>query len=196
MANKIEDVCTKMVADANAQLKKYEDDQKKKGVKDPDSMRTFLSQYDKSKSRTGREQAEGVLVGLSWTCNSSHMADAARHVGPKLNGKNLTDMVSLKKAVSEDDYDKFVEVYAAAMKKQGLRNYKGGTEFLPNSTDPLHLELADSRLPDNDPKVEECRLWYAKATREGGKPRNKEYEAADKKWLDKYDKEHPKPAEK
>ena len=74
---------------------------------------------------------------------------AARHVGPKLNGKNLTSMKALKKAVSADDYKRFVEIYSAAMKKQGLRNYKGGTDFLPSSNDPLHMELADPRLPKN-----------------------------------------------
>src|SRR5262249_17499991 len=127
MADDIETVCNRMVKDANAQLEQYEKEQKKTGVAKPNSMRVFLSQYEKSKSRTAEEQAAEVLAGRSWTCNSSHMADAARHVGPKLNGKNLSDMASLKKAVSKEDYDKFVAVYAAAMKKQGLRNYKGGT---------------------------------------------------------------------
>jgi hypothetical protein len=195
VANDIEAKCKQMVTDANKELEKYENDQKKKGVAKPDSIRTFLSQYDKSKSRTGEEQAEEVLAGRSWTCNSSHMADAARHVGPKLNGKNLTSMSALKKAVSEEDYDKFVEVYAAAMKKQGLRNYKGGNDFLPSSADPLHLELADSRLKDSDPKVEACRLAYAKATREDGKAKNEDYEKADKKWLEAYDKAHPQAGE-
>jgi hypothetical protein len=194
MADDIETLCKKMVDDANDQLEKYEKEQVKKGVKKPDSMRTFLSKYEKSKSRTGEQQAEEVLAGRSWTCNSSHMADAARHVGPKLNGKNLTSMSALKKAVSQEDYDCFVEIYGKAMKKQGLRNYKGGTEFLPSSADPLHLELADSRLPDKDPKVEACRKAYAKATREDGKPKNEDYEKADKKWLEAYDKAHPQPA--
>jgi hypothetical protein len=102
-------------------------------------------------------------------------------------------MSSLKKAVSKEDYDKFVEVYAAAMKKQGLRNYKGGTDFLPLSSDPLHLELANSRLSENDPKVEKCRQVYAKATRVDGKPKNNDFEAAEKKWLEAYDKAHPQP---
>jgi len=195
VANDIETKCKKMVEDANKELEKYEKEQKKKGVEKPDSMRTFLSQYDKSKSRTGEQQAEEVLAGRSWTCNSSHMADAARHVGPKLNGKNLTSMKPLKDAVSKDDYDKFVEVYAAAMKTQGLRNYKGGADFLPSSADPLHMELPDSRLKDGDPKVEACRLAYAKATREDGKTKNEDYEKADKKWLEAYDKAHPQAGE-
>jgi hypothetical protein len=192
MADDIETVCNRMIKDANAQLEQYEKEQKKKGVEKPNSMRVFLSQYEKSKSRTGEEQAEEVIAGRSWTCNSSHMADAARHVGPKLNGKNLTSMSALKKAVSEEDYNKFVEVYEAAMKKQGLRNYKGGTDFLHSSADPLHLELANSRLPKNDPKVEACRRAYAKATREDGKPKNKKFEEAEKTWLQAYDKAPPR----
>ncbi len=190
MADDIETVCKRMVADANAQLEKYEKEQKAAGKK-PASMRTFLSQYEKSKSRTGEEQAAEVLAGRSWTCNSSHMADAARHVGPKLNGKNLSDMKSLKKGVSPEEYDCFVTIYEKAMKKQGLMNYKGGSAFLPDSADPLHLELKDSRLPDNDPRIEKCRLVYAEATRGEGKKRNDAFEKANQKWLDDYDKKHP-----
>ena len=123
------------------------------------------------------------------------MADSARHVGPKLNGKNLVEVSDLKKAVSKEDYAKFVEVYAAAMKKQDLRNYKGDKDFLPDSEDPCHMELPDSRLKDDDAKVTECRETYAKATRIDGKSRNKKFEesAAEKKWLEEYDKKHPQP---
>ena len=151
-------------------------------------MRAFLSQYDKSKSRTGEQQAEEVLAGRSWTCNSSHMADAARHVGPMLNGKKFSDMKSLKKGVTQEDYDKFVEVYENAMKKQGLMNFKGQPGFLPDSADPLHLELKDSRLPDNDPEVQKCLQAYAQATRAGGKKKNEAAEKAYAKFLETYDK--------
>ena len=198
MADDIETVCKRMVADANAQLEKYEKEQTKKGVKKPNSMRTFLSGYDKSQSRTPEQQADEVVAGRSWTCNSSHMADAARHVGPKLNGKAFSDMKSLKNGVTEEDYDKFVELYDNAMKKQGLMNYKGQAGFLPDSVDPLHLELKDSRLSENDPRVQKCLLAYAKATREGGKKRNDKFEtdnASAKKYLETYDKAQKKPAD-
>lgn len=191
MADDIETVCKRMVADANSQLEKYEKEQIKKGVKKPASMRTFLSQYEKSKSRTGEEQAQEVLAGRSWTCNSSHMADAARHVGPRLNGKNYAEMKSFKKALSQEDYDCFVEIFGNAMKKQGLMNYKGTAGFLPDSADPLHMELKDSRLSGNHPEVEKCREAYAKATREDGKPKNDAFEKAEAKWLGAYDKAHP-----
>jgi hypothetical protein len=194
VADDIETVCKRMVDDANSQLEKYEKEQVKKGVKKPDSMRTFISQYGPSKSRTGEEQAKEVLEGDSWTCNSSHMADAARHVGPVLNGKKLTSMGALKKAVSKEDYECFVEIYGAAMKKQGLKNFKGGADFLPASKDPLHMELADSRLPSNHPEIEKCRQAYAKATRQEGHKRNEDFEKADKKWLEAYDKANPQPA--
>jgi hypothetical protein len=132
-------------------------------------MRTFLSKNPTSGKRTAKTQAEEVLAGRSWTCNSSHVADAARHVGPKLNGKPFSTMSPLKKAVSAEDYDKFVEIYSAAMQRQGLRNFLKGADFLPDSKDPLHMELPDSRLPADDPAVLECkrlmeegRVVYAK----------------------------------
>ena len=198
MADDIETVCKRMVADANAQLEKYEKDQVKAGNKKPDSMRTFLSGYSKSGKRDAKTQAEEVLAGRSWTCNSSHLADSARHVGPTLNGKALASMPPLKKAVSKEDYDKFVEIYGAAMRTQGLLNYKKGTAFLHTSQDPLHMELPDSRLPDNDPQVRECerlveegRAAYAKATRVDGKARDPKFEKHHKTWLEAWDKKHP-----
>jgi hypothetical protein len=198
MADDIETVCKRMVADANAQLEKYEKEQVKAGSKKPDSMRTFLSGNPTSGKRTAKTQAAEVLAGRSWTCNSSHVADSARHVGPKLNGKPLTSMSPLKKAVSKEDYEKFVEIYSAAMQKQGLRNFSKGVEFLHTSKDPLHMELPDSRLPDNDPQVLECqrlveegRQAYAKATRLDGKPKDPKFEKNHEDWLEAWDKKHP-----
>lgn len=195
MADTIETVCKRMVDDANSQLEKYEKEQVKKGIKKPNSMRTFLSGNPMSKARTGEQQAKAVLSGGSWTCNSSHMADAARHVGPVLNGKKYDDLKKFKKDLkSDEDYECFVEIYGAAMKKQGLKNHRGGANFEPSGGDEFHMELADTRLPDKHPEVEKCRLAYAKATREEGHKRNDGYEQADKKWLEAYDKAHPQPA--
>ena len=198
MADDIETVCKRMVADANSQLEKYEKDQIKAGNKNPASMRTFLSKNPTSGKRTAKTQAEEVLAGRSWTCNSSHVADAARHVGPKLNGKPFSSMAPLKKAVSAEDYKRFVEIYAAAMQKQGLRNFSKGADFLPDSKDPLHMELSDSRLPANDPAVLECqrlveegREAYAKATRVDGEPKDKKFETHRKDWLQAWEKNHP-----
>lgn len=191
MADDIETLCKKMVADANAQFAKYEAEKAKKGIKSTYTMSVFLSGYDKSKGRSPEEQAAEVLVGRSWTCNGSHMTDSARHVAPKLNGKYDDDAPAKLKKTSKDDYDKFVEVYGSAMKKQGLRNYKTGADFLPNSEDPWHMELKDSRMTDSDPRVQKCLLVYAKATRDEGKPRNEKFETtneAAKKYLEAYDK--------
>jgi hypothetical protein len=196
MADDIVTACKKMVAGANSELEKYEKEQKKKGVAKPNSMRTFLSANPMSKSRTGEEQATAVLSGGAWTCNSSHMADAARHVGAVLDGKNFADLKQFKKKLdNDDDYKFFVETYGAAMKKQGLKNHHGGSDFEPSGGDEFHMELPNSRLPNNHPEIEKCRQAYAKATREGGKAKNAGYEKADKKWLDEYDKAHP-PAKK
>src|SRR5581483_8585077 len=136
MADEIETVCKRMVADANAQFTKYEQEKKKKGIKSTYTMSVFLSGNEASKGRTPEEQAAEVLAGRSWTCNGSHITDSARHVAPKLNGKY--------------DDDKFIDVYSSAMKKQGLRNFKTGADFLPNSEDPWHMELKDSRMSDSD----------------------------------------------
>jgi len=191
MADDIVAACKKMVADANAQLEKYENEQKKNGVKKPASMRTFLSGNPTSGDRTPAQQAKEIVAGRSWTCDGAHEAGAARHVGPKLNGKNLTDMSSLKKAVSKEDYDKFVEVYADAMKSAGLHNFAHKSGFLPNSVDPLHVELPYKNKPED---VEACKLEYAKLTRDGNAKRNDSFEKANKAYLDDYEKKHPKKA--
>ncbi len=190
MADDIETACKKMVDDANAQFKKYEAEKAKKGIKSTYTMSVFLSGNPVSKSRTPEEQAAEVLAGRSWTCNGSHMTDSARHVAPKLNGKYDDAALTKLKKASKDDHDKFVEVYSNAMKKQGLRNFKAGSDFLPTSSDPWHMELKDSRMPDSDPRVQKCLLTYAKATRESGQARNTEFEtknAAAKKFLEEYD---------
>lgn len=197
MADDIETVCKRMVADANAQFTKYEAEKKKKGIKSTYTMSVFLSANEASKGRSPEEQAAEVLAGRSWTCNGSHMTDSARHVAPKLNGKYDDDAPSKLKKASKDDYDKFIEVYSSAMKKQGLRNFKAGADFLPNSEDPWHMELKDSRMPDSDPRVQKCLLTYAKATREGGQKRNQSFEttnAAAKKFLEDFDKKFQKAA--
>jgi len=195
MADDIETMCKKMVADANAQFLKYEQEKTKQGIKSTYKMSVFLSGNPVSKSRTPEEQATEVLAGRSWTCNGSHMTDSARHVAPKLNGKYEDDALTKLKKVSQDDHDKFIEVYRSAMKKQGLRNYKTGADFLPTSSDPWHMELKDSRMPNSDPRVQKCLCAYAKATREDGHARNDQFEANDptaKKFLEDYDKKHPK----
>jgi hypothetical protein len=180
----IETLCKNMVADANAKFAAYE-----KKSKTANTMRLFLSQYEKSLKRSAEDQAAEVLAGRSWTCNSSHMADAARHVGLLLNKKAMFDLRKFKKD-SEDDYSEFVDVYDAAMKKQGLRNYKGGAGFDPLGPDAYHMELKDSRLPANSPEVLKCMEVYAEATRKNDAKRNQKFEdeSSVKKYLEDYEK--------
>jgi hypothetical protein len=94
MADDIETVCKKMVADINAQFAKYEQEKTKKGIKSTYTMSVFLSNNTASKSRSPEEQAAEVVAGRSWTCNGSHMTDAARHVAPKLNGTDAQPAIA------------------------------------------------------------------------------------------------------
>ena len=144
-----------------------------------------------AKVRTPEQQAALVLKGTSWTCNSAHMSDAGRHILVRIGGAPTWDLKSVAKnhptawAVLETRWN-------AGMVAQNLRNFAGNKSFNPWSSDPLHVELPDSRLPDTDPRVIRCLEVYAKATREEGKAKNKKYETTDgslfqKTWLKNYD---------
>lgn len=155
--------------------------------------------------RTPEQQAEKILKGNSWTCNSSHMSKAAMDLGLKLGGTYVSNFSQLTKDKDKGlakqkkaAYDEFVKLFSANMQKQKLRNYKGGTGFLSDSSDPLHMELPNSRLKDTDPLVTKCLLYYAEATRKKGRAKNKAYEekkgsAYQKQWLKDYDKKKPGP---
>lgn len=78
------------------------------------------------------------------------------------------------------------------MKTQNLRNYRGGQTFDHPGSDPLHMELPNVRLRDNDPRVVKTLEIYAKATRVDGRPRNMAFEVVkgsefQKRWLQAYD---------
>jgi hypothetical protein len=121
------------------------------------------------------------------------LTNEARHVGPKVNGKRYSEIKRFRKAVDPADFNKFVEIYDRAMRKQKLLNYKHKMGFLPNSTDPFHVELNTPRPSEKDPAVKKCLMTYAKATREGGKRRNEKMERESpsaKRFLADYDKEH------
>jgi hypothetical protein len=142
-------------------------------------------------SRAPEEQAEYLLKGTSWTANSSHMADGAKHIlvreGPTVTWK-LNQLHAKEKAA----FEVMVKAWNAAMKTHDLRNYKGGPQFDYKGSDPLHMELPHSRLHDNDPRVIKTLEIYAKATRHEGKAKNVEYEtkkgsAFQKSWLQAYD---------
>ncbi len=134
----------------------------KKGV-EIEQISLYLSKNKATKGRTPEQQAEMVLKGTSWTCNSSHMSLAARDLAMNFGGKFVTNFSVLtkdkdkeKQKAKQAAYDEFVSLFKDAMKAQELRNYKKGKDFLPASADPLHMELPDSRLKDGDPPVIAC----------------------------------------
>jgi hypothetical protein len=144
------------------------------------------------KQRTPDEQAAMLLKGVSWTANSSHMADGAKHILVKEGGIvtwKLNELEHHDKAA----FQVMVKAWNGGMKTQDLRNYKGGKAFDYTGSDPLHMELPNSRLPDNDPRVIKTLEIYAKATRLDGKMRNIPFENIkgsqfQKDWLRDYDK--------
>jgi hypothetical protein len=145
-----------------------------------------------SKARTPEEQASFLLSGKSWTANSSHMADGAKHILVKEGGIATWDLKQLQ-LDDKGAFDTMVKAWNGAMKTQDLRNYKGGKAFDHTGSDPLHMELPNSRLPDNDPRVVKTLEIYAKATRLEGKAKNLSFESVkgsqfQKDWLRDYDK--------
>lgn len=105
--------------------------------------------------RTPEEQAAYLVKGTSWTCNGSHMSDAAKHVLVRRGGQvvwKLADVASKQK----DAWAVLVETWNGAMTTQDLRNFRGGKTFDYPGSDPLHMELPDSRMLDNDPRVIKC----------------------------------------
>ena len=79
--------------------------------------------------------------------------------------KNLN---ALKTAVGEEEWAFLASLYALGMSKNNLRNFKGGPNFLPDSIDPCHLELPNSRLKSNDKRFRECVAHYADLVEKGG----------------------------
>jgi hypothetical protein len=145
-----------------------------------------LSQNKQSKSRTPAEQAQEVAKGKSWVCWGAHMADKARHVLMKVDGKVSWDAA---KALGED-FKTFKDKWGQVMKKYGLKNFKGGDGW--GAGDEFHLELADSKMSRTDDRALACLDEYARLTREKGQKQNakfeKEYEKELKPYIEKYEK--------
>ncbi|OAN94405.1 hypothetical protein [Sulfitobacter geojensis] len=151
-----------------------------------------------TKKRTGKEQAKSVLSGKSWTCASNHMADKARHVNisseiPKKGDKGGFDKKSYQdkpKSCFGDGpefawkWETFKSEWAAEMKKQGFKNYKGKDGY--GEGDAYHLELPDSRPKRSDAEVIACMVEYATQTRVNGKKKNDQFEKSWAKDLKKH----------
>jgi hypothetical protein len=167
---------------AKKEADKKKDDKKKSDKKpdDPPVVTFSLSQNPSSKSRTPAEQAAEVAAGRSWVCWGAHMADKARHVIMKADGKVTWD----PKKTMGDDFDEFKKKWAEAMKRNGLKNAKGGDGWFEG--DEFHLELPDSKIDKTDQRVAACFEEYAKLTRKDGKPKNDKFEKDYAKDLEKY----------
>jgi hypothetical protein len=142
-------------------------------------------------ARTPTEQAQYVLKKTSWTLNSSHMSDAAKHILVNVGGALRWDLDKVAKtdkkawAVLQDAWNKSMNV-------NDIRNFRGEKKFAFPSADPLHMELPNSRLKDSDARVIEALEVYAKATRVEGKAKNLDFENLkgskfQKDWLKAYD---------
>jgi hypothetical protein len=164
----------------------------KKGKKDADPpVVTFSMSGNKvSKSRTPAEQAKEVSSGKSYVCWSSHMADKARHVLMKVDGKASWDA----KAAFGDDFSDFKKKWGEVMKKHSLKN-AAGKDGWP-SWDEFHLELDNSKMKRTHERAKACLDEYAKLTRKDGKSKNKKFEEKYSKnlkaYIEKYEKEAPK----
>jgi hypothetical protein len=178
---------------AKKQADKGKKDDKKKDDKkaaDPPVVTFAFDPNPATKCRTPAEQAEQVVAGRSWVCWGAHMADKARHVIMKADGKITWDP---KKTMGED-FDAFKKEWAQAMKGRGLKNANGADGWYDG--DAFHVELADSKISKTDDRVNACLDEYARLSRKEGKGKNdkfeKDYASLLKDYLAKYDKEAEK----
>ena len=142
---------------------------------------TFV--FDPSKAtqaRTPAEQARQVVANRSWVCWGAHMADKARHVMMKVDGKVNWEP---KKALG-DDFDAFKKAWTSTMKKHGLKNANGKDGWYDG--DAFHLELADSKIAKTDDRVKACFEEYARLSRQENKGKNDSFETAYAKDLKTY----------
>jgi hypothetical protein len=177
-----------LVTAVNSALKEHY-----KGAKTPlkDQIQISVATGKGAIARTPEEQVEFVLKKTSWTLNSAHMSDAAKHILVKVGTAVTWDLDGVAKkqkaawAVLETTWNK-------SMATNDIRNYNGKANFAFPSSDPLHMELPDARLKEDDAKVIKALEIYAKATRVEGKAKNTDYENTkgskfQKDWLKAYD---------
>ena len=149
-----------------------------------------LSKTTVSKSRTPAEQAKLVVQGSTYVCWSSHMADKARHVTMKVDGK-----ISWKpKTAFGDDFATFKKKWGEVMKRHGLKNASGKDGW--PSWDQFHLELPDSKVARSDERAKSCLDEYARLTRKEGKKKNSSFESKYSKFLKTYVEQYEKDAKK
>jgi predicted transcriptional regulator YdeE len=188
----IDDAATKLAKQVNDALIAYRADAAKKDNKKPEELpelKVKVSNLAVTKVRKPKEQAEQIVKGVSWTCSSAHMSDNARHVDLSKAGKYV---VAPSKDLTADEFKTFKDAWNAAMKANGLLNYKAKDGY--DEGDAYHLELPDAKLPVSDKRVQECLEEYADMTRNDGKKKNAAFEkdSTIKKWLDDWEKKNKK----
>jgi hypothetical protein len=142
-----------------------------------------------TKVRTPAEQAKQVADGKSWVCWGAHMADKARHVIMKADGK----LVWEPKKIMGAEYEAFKKSWGTVMKTRGLKNAKGADGWYDG--DAFHLEMPDSKIAKTDERVEACLCEYVKLTRDAGKTNDKfekDYAKLLKPHIEKYEKANKK----
>lgn len=143
---------------------------------------TFVySSRSVTRNRSPQTQAELISKGSSWTPASAHMIDMARHVDLMYGapGKKAKISWDLKNAfgTKPQNFATMAELKAkwnSLMKTHKLKNYAGKDGW--SDSDSFHFELADSKVPRNDPKIAECLAHYARITRINGKKKNTSFE--------------------
>lgn len=172
-----------------AKIKKMQDEAKKKkqDTKEDFGAKLVIAKFDYStrsitQNRTPQVQAKLISDKASWTCASAHMIDMARHVDLKYGapGKKAQVSWALSKAFGSgaEHFATLSEVktkWNALMKTHSLKNYAGKDGW--SNKDSFHFELAESKVPRNDPKVAACLEHYAKITRLEGAQRNTSFES-------------------
>jgi len=188
----IDDAATKFAKQVNDTLTAFRSDAAKRDNKKPEELpelKVKVSDQAVTKVRKPKEQAEQIVKGVSWTCSSAHMSDNARHVALSKAGKYVA---APSKDLTADEFKAFKDAWNAAMKANGLLNYKARDGY--DEGYAYHLELPDAKLPINDKRVQECLQEYADITRNDGKKKNLAFEkdSAIKKWLDDWEKKNKK----
>jgi hypothetical protein len=169
---------------ACAALRKARIDAKKGG--EPPVVTFALDPNKSTMVRTPAEQAKEIVANKSWVAWSAHMADKARHVIMKADGK-----VTWKpKDTMGEDFDAFKKKWADAMKSHGLKNYKGADGW--GDGDEFHLELSDAKMAKTDERVVACLDEYARLSRQEGKGKNEKFESKYAKLLAPYLKKYEK----
>ncbi len=167
------------VKDLNSELAKLS--KPEKGEKKKAPVITFsMSRNKVSGSRTPAEQAALLVKGSTKVCWSSHMADSARHVLLKVDGKPSWD----PKAALGAKFGAFKSKWSSLMKKHGLKNASGGDGW--PGWDQFHFELPNSKIAHSDKRAKACLEEYARLTRKEGKSKNASFEKKYSKLLAPY----------